>query len=42
MERLTVENQRNLDDLQLSLANLDLKYKQMTLDDNKESYAAKV
>lgn len=38
-ELMASENQRNLDDLQLKLANLDLKNKQMTLEENKESYA---
>ena len=37
-----MEHQREIDDLQLKLANLDLKYKQLQLDDNRESHAIKV
>ncbi len=40
-EKQATETERNMDDLQLKLANLDLKYKQLTLEDNKESYSAK-
>jgi len=40
-EKLSNENQRHLDDLQLKLANLDLKYKQIQLEDNKESHTFK-
>lgn len=41
-ERAAAEHQRELDDLQLRLANLDLKYKQTQLDDNRELHAVKV
>ena len=37
-----MEHQREIDDLQLKLANLDLKYKQLQLDDNRESHAIQV
>jgi hypothetical protein len=39
---VNLEQQREVDELQLKLANLDLKYKQMQLEENRELHTVKV
>ena len=41
-EKSTAQFKREVDDLQLKLANLDLKTKQATLDENRELHSLKV
>ncbi len=41
-DKVSFEHQREIDDLQLKLANLDLKHKQLMLEDNREAHAIKV